>query len=204
MHPLIFEQFERICAPLRITGSVLEVGAVPADDTLLCLSALRDAKEKVGVNLLGPSKYRDFEIRRGDANSMDFLQDNSFDLVISNATLEHDFYFWRSVSEMKRVLKPGGALVIGVPGFVKYPIERLQSRFANTFLGRLAARHPRWEALITGTVTFKVHLAPRDFYRFSEYAVRDVLFENMQDVTVKTAMSPPRLIGLGFKPKPAA
>ena len=39
----------------------------------------------------------------------------SFDLVICFDTLEHDDAFWLTVEQMRKVLKPGGWLMIGVP-----------------------------------------------------------------------------------------
>ena len=83
------------------------------------------------------------------------------DMVLCNATLEHDRYFWRSLAEMKRVLRPGGLLVIGVPGYVENP-ERDHGK---------------------STHTYRVHYK-FDYYRFSEQAVRDVFFEGMLAVEV--------------------
>ena len=68
----------------------------------------------------------------GNANRMDAFEDEMFDLVLSNATLEHDKHFWLSVAEMHRVLRPGGLLVIGVPGFIKDP-DRDQGRSTLTY-----------------------------------------------------------------------
>lgn len=113
----------------------------------------------------------------GDANDMGMFDDDSFDLVMSNATLEHDRYFWRSLGEMHRVLAPGGMLIICVPGYVKNP-QRDHGK---------------------ATHTYRVHYR-FDFYRFSEQAVREVFFEGMDDVAVQSIMNPPRVIGLGFKP----
>jgi hypothetical protein len=40
-----------------------------------------------------------------------------------------------------------------------------------------------------------------DYYRFSEQAVREVFFEGMERVRVRAMMTPPRLIGHGWKPR---
>ena len=113
----------------------------------------------------------------GNANRLDAFEDASFDLVMSNATLEHDKYFWLSLAEMKRVLRPGGLLIIGVPGYVKGP-AREQGK---------------------STLTYRVHYK-FDYYRFSEQAVREVFFDAMDDVVVTAIMTPPRIIGHGWKP----
>jgi hypothetical protein len=76
------------------------------------------------------------------------------------------------------VLKPGGLLVVGVPGYVKDP-ERDQGR---------------------STATYRVHYL-FDYYRFSEQAMREVVFEGMERVRVRPVGSPPRLIGHAYKPR---
>jgi len=43
------------------------------------------------------------------------FKDNSFDVVISVAVLEHVRYPWRCADEIARVLKSGGTLVAMVP-----------------------------------------------------------------------------------------
>lgn len=112
----------------------------------------------------------------GTANDMHMFDDASFDVVLCNATLEHDKHFWLSVAEMQRVLAPQGLLVIGVPGFVKGPRDSGQA-----------------------TPTHRVHFT-FDYYRFSRQAVREVFFEGMDDVRVAPILHPPRLIGSGIKP----
>jgi len=42
--------------------------------------------------------------------------DNTFDTVLCLEMLEHDSAFWESIPEMKRVLKPGGTLIITTRG----------------------------------------------------------------------------------------
>ena len=101
----------------------------------------------------------------------------TFDLVMSNATLEHDKHFWLSLAEMRRVLAPGGLLIIGTPGYKKNP-ERDHGK---------------------STHTYRVHYH-FDYYRFSDQAFRDVFFDGMEDVAVRGILNPPRIIGLGFKP----
>src|SRR5688500_14298075 len=100
MHRRILQEFERICSERGIRGSVLEVGAVPSDESLLCMKSLEHATEKIGIDLNSPSEYKDFKIVQGNANAMEF-DDNRFDAVVCNAVLEHDKYFWKTVQEVK-------------------------------------------------------------------------------------------------------
>lgn len=51
----------------------------------------------------------------GDAEKLDGLQDNTFDVVISFETIEHLKNSDRYIAQIFRVLKPGGSLIISTP-----------------------------------------------------------------------------------------
>jgi ubiquinone/menaquinone biosynthesis C-methylase UbiE len=153
---------------------VLEVGGVTGRKSLLD-SPVVAAAERVVLNMAPVREAEGVEAVLGNANDMPF-EDESFDLVMTISTLEHDKFFWRSLAEMKRVLRPGGLLIIGVPGFVKDP-ERDRGRW---------------------TRTYKVHFA-FDYYRFSEQAVREVFLEGMERVGTQYLLIPPRIVGHGYK-----
>lgn len=204
MHPVVFGEFERICTRLGIGGSVLEIGAVPAASSLLCLPALAGAREKIGINLDGPHRYRDFTIERGNANAMPGFADARFDAVLCNSVLEHDRRFWLTLAEIRRVTRPGGWIVIGTPGFRRGWSDRAQEWLGRLpLLGRMAGM-PRLGALLTATLTLQVHDAPADYWRFSPQAFAEVFLEHLDEVEVRTLMQPPRIIGVGRKPAAAA
>ena len=159
----------------------LEVGGLMGADSLLRFPELARA-ERYCLNLVEMPGDGEITAVTGNANDMrDVFEDDLFDLVLCSATLEHDKRFWLSVAEMRRVLKPGGLLIISVPGYVKDP-ERDHGR---------------------ATHTYRVHYR-FDYYRFSEQAVREVFFEGMRRVRVRPVMAPPRIFGHGYKPRPAA
>ena len=159
----------------------LEVGGLMGADSLLRFPELAGA-ERYCLNLVEMPGDGEITAVTGNANDMrDVFEDDLFDLVLCSATLEHDKRFWLSVAEMRRVLKPGGLLIISVPGYVKDP-ERDHGR---------------------ATHTYRVHYR-FDYYRFSEQAVREVFFEDMRRVRVRPIMAPPRIFGHGYKPRPAA
>lgn len=63
--------------------------------------------EYIGIDLVhGPGVDRVM-----DAGEMDF-EDASFDTVVSTSQLEHDPTFWLTLSEVKRVLRPGGHFIL--------------------------------------------------------------------------------------------
>ena len=145
MHSDMFQAFERICRERGTRGDVLEIGAVPSMDSLLCLNALSGAKSKVGIGLDAASEFRDFRILEGNANDMGCFADDSFDTVLTNSVLEHDPFFWRTLGEMRRVARPGALIVIGVPGFTKLRAERILARVGRWWEGCLGSfRHQRW------------------------------------------------------------
>jgi SAM-dependent methyltransferase len=159
----------------------LEVGGLMGADSLLRFPELAGA-ERYCLNLVDMPSEDGIKSVTGNANDMrDVFKDNLFDLILCSATLEHDKHFWLTVNEMKRVLKPGGLMIISVPGYVEDP-ERDQGR---------------------ATHTYRVHYR-FDYYRFSEQAVREVFFEGMRRVRVKPVMFPPRIFGHGYKPQPPA
>jgi SAM-dependent methyltransferase len=195
MHPTVYRAFERLGA-YAAGERVLEVGATPDRSSLFNLAFLQ-GKNRVGLNLFA-AEFDGVQIIEANANEIPF-EDGTFDIVLSNATLEHDAFFWKSSSEMRRILAPGGVLMLGVPGFVETKAESL--------VHRVAARLP-WivrhlNPLASATLTFKVHYEEGrfgDYYRFSRMAVEEVLFAGMEILTLESVMSPPRFVGAARKP----
>jgi SAM-dependent methyltransferase len=168
---------------IRRTGirpeRALEVGGLMGAGSLLRFPELADA-ERYCLNLYEMRSEDGITAVKGNANDMRRLfRSNWFDLVLCCSTLEHDKRFWRSVEEMRRVLRPGGLMIISVPGYIKDP-ERDQGR---------------------STPTYRVHYT-YDYYRFSEQAVREVFFAGMERVRVRPFMTPPRIFGHGYKRQP--
>jgi SAM-dependent methyltransferase len=178
MSPKVKQRFHAIIRRSGIRPErALEVGGLMGEDSLLRFPELAGA-ERYCLNLVDLPSDGEVKAVKGNANDMSQFKDGTFDLVVCCSTLEHDKRFWLSVAEMRRVLAPGGLLVIGVPGYVKD---------AERDVGR-------------STVTYRVHYK-FDYYRFSEQAVREVFFDGMERVRVRAMMTPPRLIGHGWKPR---
>lgn len=74
-----------------------------------------------------------------DIRSMPHIADASFDCVFCSGVLEHVDDVGAAVSELTRVLKPGGVLLLGLP-------------FRQS-----------------------IHLAPHDYWRFTEFGIRVML-----------------------------
>ncbi len=191
MHPTVYNEFHAILSALKIKGRILEVGALPSTDSLLAMDILR-GEERVGLNLKGNVEFGGFNIVEANGNDMSMFPTGHFDCVLSNATIEHDPFFWKTCAEIRRVLRVGGAAVIGAPAFT---VES-----SLTELGIPAPwKDDHWKCWANCAVTFRYHGAPMDYYRFSPTAFQDVIFEGYRDVTIKSIMVPPRIIGHGIK-----
>jgi SAM-dependent methyltransferase len=195
VHTAVFRAFDKICCTHEISGSVLEIGATADDFTLLNLPSLAGVSERIGVNRLYECRFKDFTILKLDANDLTCFADHRFDVVLCNAVLEHDRFFWKTLAEIRRVTRVGGLVVIGAPGYRNLPHEKKLHRL----LGKLASflRHPEGWPLQHSTLTLATHNFPGDYYRFSEQAFREVFFEGMIDVVVRSVLVPPRIIGAG-------
>ena len=63
-----------------------------------------DIESGVGVDIVAENPYK-----------WDMIPSDSFDAVISGQTLEHVEFFWFTLAEMARVLRPGGLMCVIVP-----------------------------------------------------------------------------------------
>ena len=89
----------------------------------------------------------------------DFVAER-FDTMVSNSTLEHDLFFWKTLAEIRRVTKPSGLIILGAPGYGRPGAEKWVRRIARNipFVGRTLAR--RLESLFASTLTLHVHNFP--------------------------------------------
>ncbi len=197
MHPQVYRKFEEILSKYKITGRVLEVGAIPNEYSLLTSKFLKYASEKIGLNLTGPDEFEDFKIIKGNANDLKVFKDEYFDCVLCNATLEHDKNFWKSIFEMNRILKKKGLLIIGTPSYTT--LKDFKYLFFFKLMKMIPIKSLTFDSLKYSTLTFRIHDAPGDYYRFSAQTFKEVFFEGFNDVFIETIMIPPRTIGYGFK-----
>ena len=201
MRPEIYQLFEHIFVGQLITGPVIEVGCIAGPDCLLNIPAFNSAAIKIGVNIESQKTGGDILYVQINANDLSCFKDSYFQAIVCNSTLEHDPLFWRTLSEIYRVAAQGCVVVIGVPGYAGMDLDCIfnkRSLFQKImiFLGKLYDR----EALSASALTLGEHHFPGDYYRFSEQAVREVFFSGFINVKVYKALTPPRFVGVGYKP----
>lgn len=105
--PTFVRQFLEKHNPKR--DNVLEVGSLDVNGNIRDLfkdNAYVGLDMRDGANVDVVGNGHDLVARFGK---------NKFNLVVCVDTLEHDDAFWVTVSEMKKVLKKGGWLILGVP-----------------------------------------------------------------------------------------
>ncbi|MFC1759103.1 class I SAM-dependent methyltransferase [Planctomycetota bacterium] len=164
------------------------------------MRCLDGVSERLGLDLNGPFDCDGIQVVKGNANALPFEND-SFDGVLCHAVIEHDPFFWRTVSEARRVAKPGARIVFGGPAFVELSGESIRQKIAKWQITRKLAKKSRIvDCLINSTLCFRVHAAPGDYYRFGEQAFKEVIFEGLDDVNTHVMMTPPRIIGIARKP----
>ncbi|PQA85380.1 methyltransferase domain-containing protein [Hyphococcus luteus] len=205
MTPQMFAEFEKILSGRNVGERVLEIGAVPTSDSLLNLKAFDNCAERVGVNLDGGESYifgatsdeKRYNIVKANANDMPQFSDSYFDTIITNSVIEHDKFFWKTISEIKRIAKNGALIAIASPGYDILDNVRLPA--LKTKIRRFLIN--KFHFLTLGTSTLDIHNWPGDYYRFSPQCYREVLFEGMENVEVYSVMIPPRIIGIGYNKK---
>ncbi len=75
---------------------------------------------------------QDVDLRVGDSESMPWL-DNSFDIILCNASFHHYPNPLKSLKEMKRLLKKDGVLIIGeptAPSIIRF-ITNMSIKYSN-------------------------------------------------------------------------
>lgn len=208
MHEHIYATFESILEERDISGRVLELGVAGKQELLLDSEAPPAKSERIGIGLEDNPDI-EYEYRQMNANDMTGFDEDSAGCILCNAMIEHDKHFWKTLAEISRVGRPGCLVVIGAPGFAERdysrrlpgPVRRVYRRLAraisrlveNTSEGRIQPHKM--------TPVYNIHLAPHDYYRFSEYAFRDVILAGLEATEVRTVMDPPRIIGCGRVPE---
>ena len=106
----ILNQFESCCGP--VSGRrILEIGSDSKGAFLEYLTSVRQPAEAIGINIsFADSEDREtFSLLKEDVRRLSF-DDNRFDVILSISAFEHIQDFDVALSEMFRVLKPGGQL----------------------------------------------------------------------------------------------
>jgi ubiquinone/menaquinone biosynthesis C-methylase UbiE len=126
-HDLLDAREIDLATPYVRGRAVLEVGCGTG---LVLRSLAAVAARAVGVDLspgmLARARDRGLEVHEGSATALPF-PDRSFDVAVSFKTLPHVPDLKRALSEMARVVRPGGVLIAEVynPASARHLVKRL-------------------------------------------------------------------------------
>jgi hypothetical protein len=180
-------EVERLLQLYDAKGPVLEI-AKDVDDLIVTSKDLFSDQPRHVMGLGSKVELDDITFHDGDTHDMTSqFADGSLGVVISNRVLPRDKKFWRTQDEIRRILAPGGLLILVAPCYSVVPNEA----------GVIAVGR-KGNPVDTVTVTQKINGAP-DFWRISPQAVKNVLFDGFEIREVQVKMVPPNVFGVGVK-----
>jgi len=190
MHPKVNSTYQRLAEKYEMSGPFLEVGVGNREAAILSGSYFLGRPERFATNLsdkeiLEEPEQASIQFIRCNSNDMRAVfAEGQFGTVLSNAVIEHDKYFWRSLDEMKRILAPGGILAIGAPAYV--PRTQLKDTLDETRLSK-------------ATITMDLHAMP-DYWRFSRMAFEEVICEGLELLELCVVGRVPVMLAVARKP----
>ncbi len=126
------------CGSGRHTSAVSRFAGVVVIGSDIDLRRLAEVRERIDME----KNYSTFQAKRCDLVASDICSlpfgNECFDLIICSEVLEHVADYVRGISELKRVLKSGGNLVLSVPRY--YPEKlcwALSESYSNTSGGHV-------------------------------------------------------------------
>jgi SAM-dependent methyltransferase len=110
--PFLHGMVRAVAETFDLPGPILEIGAyqVPGQEAIAELRGLFPGRAYIGLDQRpGPGVDAP-----GDIEALPF-PDASFGTVLALSTFEHVPHFWRGFDEIRRVLRPDGALLVSCP-----------------------------------------------------------------------------------------
>lgn len=122
MHPTSFKLMEKLVETYaQGVGSVLDIGSMDVNGSYKPLFS--PACKYVGLDLVGGANV---DVVVASPYHWPEVASGSFDLVISGQAFEHIKFFWLTLAEIHRVLKPRGLCFIIAPSsgpVHSYPVD---------------------------------------------------------------------------------
>ena len=185
-------EFCRLAERQETEGPYLEVGVTRPDLAALSGDAFTGERHLLGPDLEPGPASNGLHLHRGEPADLARFPDAAFRTVLWNDALVHDRRFWHTLDELRRILAPGGILILAVPGF-----STAADRAGVTVAG------PKGHPIADTTPTYRIHASP-DFWRVSPQAMRQVILDGFDIREVRVSSMPPRIFGVGVKPDPHA
>lgn len=184
MRAKIVEEYETLASLHGLQGPVLEIAHGPRHNAVSLAPFLAGFERHVVTD--GDSGEVDgTHFHRGDPNDLGPLfDDHCFSSVIWDRGLERDPSFWLTLAEIKRVLMPGGALMLCTRGFAK------NNKFGIKVVGANGNPVP----FLTATSAVSANGA--DYLRFSPQGLRRVVLRDFEVRELRSSFMVPHLFAV--------
>ena len=185
----VVEEYATLFRTHGLAGPVMEIAGGSREGAISHAPFLNGVERHVVVSGEG-GEADGVHFHKGDPNDLAPLFDDAcFSAVIWDRALERDPRFWRTAAEIRRVLAPGGALVLCTRGFAK------TNKFGVKVVG--ASGNP----IPFLTATAALSPAGGDHLRFSPQGLRRVVLDGFDVKELRSAFMTPHLFAVAQKPR---
>ena len=185
----VIEEYATLFRTHGLAGPVMEIAGGSREVAISRAPFLNGVERHVVVSGDG-GEADGVHFHKGDPNDLAPLFDDAcFSAVIWDRALERDPRFWRTAAEIRRVLMPGGALVLCTRGFAK------TNKFGVKVVG--ASGNP----IPFLTATAAVAATGGDHLRFSPQGLRRVVLDDFDVKELRSAFMTPHLFAVARKPR---
>ncbi len=189
MRAKVIEEYATLFRTHGLAGPVLEIAGGTREGAVAQAPFLDGFERHVVVSGDG-GEAGGVHFHKGDPNDLAPLFDDAcFSAVIWDRALERDPRFWLTVAEIRRVLAPGGALVLCTRGFAK------TNKFGVKVVG--ASGNP----ISFMTATAAVSASGGDHLRFSPQGLRRVVLDGFDVKELRSSFMTPHLFAVAQKPR---
>ena len=185
----VVEEYATLFQTHALAGPVLEIAGGSREGAIAQAPFLEGVERHVVVSGEG-AEAGGIHFHKGDPNDLaPLFDDDCFGAVIWDRALERDPRFWLTVAEIRRVLMPGGSLLLCTRGFAK----------ANKFGVKVVGASGNPIPYLTATAS--VSPAGGDHLRFSPQGLRRVVLGAFDVKELRSAFMTPHLFAVAQKPR---
>ena len=180
----VIEEYETLFRTHDLSGPVLEIAGAGRDGAIAQAPFLQGMERHVLVGTEG-GEAGGVHFHKGNPNDLAPLFDDAcFSTVIWDRAVERDARFWLTAAEIRRVLVPGGTLVVCTRGFAK----------ANKFGIKVVGASGNPIPFLTATAA--VSPAGGDHMRLSPQGLRNLVLNGFEVTELRSAFMTPHLFAV--------
>lgn len=189
MRAKVVEEYATLFRTHALAGPVLEIAGGSREGSIAGAPFLQGLERHVVVAGDG-GEAGGVHFHKGEPNDLGPLFDDScFSAVIWDRALERDPRFWLTAAEIRRVLAPGGSLVVCTRGFGK------TNKFGVKVVG--GSGNP----ITFMTATAAMAATGADHLRFSPQGLRRVVLDGFDVKELRSSFMTPHLFAVAQKPR---